>query len=183
MKLDFRNGQVAQLQLETSEKWRVEERNDWRSLVDSVQSDRDELREENERLKQEIAELRASSSAHTPYDSLTIDTHTPAPHHHPGSDHPSAPSSPTQTPPESPTRVPYTPTTQLRRELREAKRRLEDERSTLQQERRESQRLRTELEARRQRERWQNSASLIERLVHLTRVWNRSQVKAPVLSV
>ena len=41
--LDFRNGQVEQLKMENTKKWRVEERNDWRALVDSVQLDRDEV--------------------------------------------------------------------------------------------------------------------------------------------
>ena len=41
--LDFRNGQVEQLRLENTKKYRVEERNDWKALVDSVQFDRDEV--------------------------------------------------------------------------------------------------------------------------------------------
>jgi len=34
--LDFRHGQIEQLKLENTRKWRIEERNDWKSLVDSV---------------------------------------------------------------------------------------------------------------------------------------------------
>jgi len=41
--LDFKNGLVEQLKIENTKKWRVEERNDWKALVDSVQKDRDEV--------------------------------------------------------------------------------------------------------------------------------------------
>ena len=53
--LDFRNGQVQQLREENTRKWRVEERNDWKSLLDSVQRDRAEPQEANEYLQERCA--------------------------------------------------------------------------------------------------------------------------------
>uniref|UniRef100_A0A7S2V322 Uncharacterized protein n=1 Tax=Fibrocapsa japonica TaxID=94617 RepID=A0A7S2V322_9STRA len=47
---------VEQLKIENARKWRVEERNDWKALVKSIQEDRAVLQAENERLKQEIEE-------------------------------------------------------------------------------------------------------------------------------
>ena len=50
--LAFTESVVHQLRLENSKKYRVEERNDWRALVDTIQADRRELQEECARLKE-----------------------------------------------------------------------------------------------------------------------------------
>jgi len=43
-------GMVQQLKTENARKWRVEEREDWKALVSSIQEDRKSLQEDNERL-------------------------------------------------------------------------------------------------------------------------------------
>ena len=48
-----------QLKLENSKKWRLQERDDWKSLVDSVQHDRSRLQEECARLEAELEQSRA----------------------------------------------------------------------------------------------------------------------------
>ncbi|KAJ8602993.1 hypothetical protein CTAYLR_001514 [Chrysophaeum taylorii] len=49
---------VAQLKLENSQKWRIEERNDWKALVASIQDDRRRLRAENGRLRRRCEEIK-----------------------------------------------------------------------------------------------------------------------------
>ena len=61
--LDFRHGQIEQLKLENTRKWRIEERNDWKSLVDSVRFCRDHP---------------ARSSSHPPPPPMTAATTTTA---------------------------------------------------------------------------------------------------------
>ncbi|CAM9961441.1 unnamed protein product, partial [Ectocarpus sp. 6 AP-2014] len=45
---------VEQLRLENTRKWRVEERDDWRALLDSMQADRTALQRQNDRLEGEL---------------------------------------------------------------------------------------------------------------------------------
>lgn len=45
---------ISQLRLETSKKWRLQERDDWKCLVDSMQRDRDRLHDECMRLDSEL---------------------------------------------------------------------------------------------------------------------------------
>ncbi|CAN0499005.1 unnamed protein product, partial [Laminaria digitata] len=45
------NSLVDQLRLENTRKWREEERNDWRALLDSTQEDRTTLQHQNTRLE------------------------------------------------------------------------------------------------------------------------------------
>lgn len=54
---------VDQLKLETTNKWHIEERDDWRALTASVQEDRTKLQRENARLAAEIARLTGDPSA------------------------------------------------------------------------------------------------------------------------
>lgn len=55
----FRN-YSQQLKLENSQKWRLQERDDWKSLVDSVQIDRGRLQDTCNRLEIELEEARAN---------------------------------------------------------------------------------------------------------------------------
>ena len=48
-----------QLKLENSKKWRLQERDDWKSLVESIQTDRTRLREDCGRLESELEEAKA----------------------------------------------------------------------------------------------------------------------------
>eukprot|EP00904_Undaria_pinnatifida_P005974 jgi/Undpi1/2506/HiC_scaffold_13.g05885.m1 len=48
------NSLVDQLRLENTRKWREEERNDWRALLDSTQEDRTALQQQNTRLETEL---------------------------------------------------------------------------------------------------------------------------------
>ena len=48
-----------QLKLENSKKWRLQERDDWKSLVESIQTDRTRLREDCSRLESELEEAKA----------------------------------------------------------------------------------------------------------------------------
>eukprot|EP00752_Nemacystus_decipiens_P007024 g6301.t1 len=48
------NSLVEQLRLENTRKWRVEERDDWRALLDSMQADRTALQHQNDRLEAEL---------------------------------------------------------------------------------------------------------------------------------
>mmetsp|Transcript_14801 Transcript_14801/g.44593 ORF Transcript_14801/g.44593 Transcript_14801/m.44593 type:complete len:256 (-) Transcript_14801:1002-1769(-) len=54
--------QNEQLKLEVSNKWRVEERNEWMHLVDSLQKDRAALQDENEELLDRLDALDAGNS-------------------------------------------------------------------------------------------------------------------------
>ncbi|CAN0053821.1 unnamed protein product, partial [Hapterophycus canaliculatus] len=45
------NSLVEQLRLENTRKWRVEERDDWRALLDSMQNDRTVLQHQNDKLE------------------------------------------------------------------------------------------------------------------------------------
>mmetsp|Transcript_9116 Transcript_9116/g.34361 ORF Transcript_9116/g.34361 Transcript_9116/m.34361 type:complete len:211 (-) Transcript_9116:1134-1766(-) len=54
---------TRQLKIEVSNKWRVEERNEWRALVDSLQKDRAALQEENQELLDQIEVLKAGQGA------------------------------------------------------------------------------------------------------------------------
>eukprot|EP01041_Mallomonas_annulata_P002586 gene2586-5058_t len=48
---DYFKQHVEQLKIENSKKWRLQERDDWKALVDSVQKDRDRLQDECLRLE------------------------------------------------------------------------------------------------------------------------------------
>ena len=174
---------MHQLREENTRKWRVEERNDWKSLVDSVQRDRAELQEMNEALNERVEELEteleqlraereqssssssSSSSEHIERDEsrlLSVDVQAAgtAVDDHRG-----------------PT-IPTTPN-RLQRELQETRRRLESAESERAREKAETQRLREELGARRERERWQQNSGLILRLVRMTRLWQRGPPALP----
>ncbi len=56
---DYYRNLSEQLKLENSKKWRLNERDDWKSLVESVQLDRTRLQEECARLESEVAHLRS----------------------------------------------------------------------------------------------------------------------------
>ena len=195
--LDFRNGQVQQLREENTRKWRVEERNDWKSLVDSVQRDRAELQEANEDLQErceeletEVAELRAELESSRSSSSSSSSSSSPS----------SLSGGSMRAPPSTPSRsegggpgvgltieavggggvggVPTTPT-RLQRELQETKRRLESAESERAREKAEMMRLRAELGARREREKWQQSSGLLVRIVRMTRIWQRGPPALP----
>ena len=51
-------GQNEQLKLEVTKKYRIEERNEWRHLVESLQKDRQALQEENEELQARLTVLQ-----------------------------------------------------------------------------------------------------------------------------
>ena len=55
-----KNMVIDQLQIENGKKWRIEERNDWKALVSSLQNDRRELQEEIEDLRAEIEALKSA---------------------------------------------------------------------------------------------------------------------------
>ena len=50
---------MEQLKSENSRKWRLQERDDWKSLVDSVQADRARLQEETMRLNLQLEDAQA----------------------------------------------------------------------------------------------------------------------------
>lgn len=56
---DYFRNYSEQLKLENSQKWRLQERDDWKSLVESVQTDRGRLQEDCNRLEIELEEARA----------------------------------------------------------------------------------------------------------------------------
>lgn len=56
---DYFRNYSEQLKLENSKKWRLHERDDWKSLVDSVQVDRARLQENCDNLEIELEEARA----------------------------------------------------------------------------------------------------------------------------
>lgn len=142
--LDFKNGQVEQIKLEASRKWRVEERDDWKALVDSVQRDREELREVNEKLKELIA-MQAQKLEELMNRGTCRDL----------GDGPSHDSEALQS-----SQEPMSPLT-FKNELIETRARLEKERLFLAQERQESSRLLRELTARRERERRSQTSVVI----------------------
>lgn len=51
---DYMQRYAEQLKIENSKKWRLQERDDWKALVDSVQKDRDRLHDECLRLETEL---------------------------------------------------------------------------------------------------------------------------------
>lgn len=53
---DYFRNHAEQLKLENSKKWRLQERDDWKSLVDSVQQDRSRLQDECHRLETALEE-------------------------------------------------------------------------------------------------------------------------------
>lgn len=56
---DYFRQYSEQLKLENSKKWRLQERDDWKSLVESVQTDRGRLQEDCSKLEGELEEARA----------------------------------------------------------------------------------------------------------------------------
>ena len=56
---DYFRNYSEQLKLENSQKWRLQERDDWKSLVESVQTDRGRLQENCIRLEIELEEAKA----------------------------------------------------------------------------------------------------------------------------
>jgi len=186
--LDFRNGLVEQLKLENSKKWRIEERNEWKSLVEAVQSDRDELQEENELLKLENDRLRCQAGPTAFLDpstsDLTDDAKDDSDSINPRAldilSPPSCPSTPSQT-----NTIPGTPMTSLRKQLKLAKDELDHERALMVRERNEAMLLRKELDARRERERWRGQRGILGSLIKISSLWHRSQMAAstPILNV
>ena len=70
--LDLCWAHVHQLRLETTTKFQVEERDDWRALVRSVQEDRQRLQQENARLQALVAPGPAARTTSAPLpDALT----------------------------------------------------------------------------------------------------------------
>jgi septal ring factor EnvC (AmiA/AmiB activator) len=55
---DYFRNYSEQLKLENSKKWRLQERDDWKSLVESVQKDRNRLHEDCVQLEAELEEAR-----------------------------------------------------------------------------------------------------------------------------
>jgi hypothetical protein len=51
---DYFRGLAEQLQIENTKKWRLQERDDWKSLLESVQEDRSRLQEECDRLEEQL---------------------------------------------------------------------------------------------------------------------------------
>lgn len=70
---------VEQLKLENTTKHQIEERDDWRALVSSVQEDRTRLQRENARLRDEIRRLGGSLPAEGPDVSQPSDARTRSP--------------------------------------------------------------------------------------------------------
>ena len=60
---DYFRNLSEQLKLENSKKWRLQERDDWKSLVDSVQRDRARLQDECHRLETELEDAKAQVEA------------------------------------------------------------------------------------------------------------------------
>lgn len=60
---DFYLNHAEQLKLENSKKWRLQERDDWKSLVDSVQQDRTRLQDECHRLETALEEAQGRVAA------------------------------------------------------------------------------------------------------------------------
>lgn len=175
--LDFRNGLVEQLKIENSKKWRVEERNDWKSLVDSVQRDRDDLRKENDALVDRVEELETQLlSLQEARSGSGNSTH---PERSSQAPEPRSQLSVTIPGPVSPGGTVMTPMGNLRKELQEARARLESERSVLAQERLEAKRLRAELSARRARERWEQGSGFLVKITRLSRLWSRDPGRLP----
>lgn len=52
---DYYKNYAEQLRLENSKKWRLQERDDWKALVDSVQKDRSRLQDECHQLEEELS--------------------------------------------------------------------------------------------------------------------------------
>ncbi|CAM9136524.1 unnamed protein product [Pylaiella littoralis] len=63
------NNLVEQLRLENTRKWRVEERDDWRALLDSMQSDRTALQHRNDKLEVDLARCIAMLLSIFPFSS------------------------------------------------------------------------------------------------------------------
>mmetsp|Transcript_395 Transcript_395/g.740 ORF Transcript_395/g.740 Transcript_395/m.740 type:complete len:371 (-) Transcript_395:81-1193(-) len=55
---DYYRNYAEQLRLENSKKWRLQERDDWKALVDSVQKDRQRLQDECNALEHELMNAR-----------------------------------------------------------------------------------------------------------------------------
>lgn len=53
---DYYRNYAEQLKLQNSKKWKLQERDDWKSLVESVQNDRSRLQEDCIRLKEQLDE-------------------------------------------------------------------------------------------------------------------------------
>jgi len=75
--------------------------------------------------------------------------------------------------PTRPQEEPATPTTSLRRELLETRKKLEDEQSVLARERQEAERLRQELSARRDREKWKQGEGIFVKIAKFGRILQR----------
>lgn len=140
-KLDEKHGELEQLKMKNARKQRVDERNDWKGLVETVQRDRTILQEENDHLEAQVQELLRC------LESGDIDPQEPQ----------EQAESPSLRDPEPlhgrSSSIPSTPTTPaLRTALRQTREQLENERAILETERREASRLRRELAARDRRE-------------------------------
>jgi hypothetical protein len=60
---DYYRNLSEQLKLENSKKWRLNERDDWKSLVESIQADRTALQEEVSRLEAELLNLQMNGNS------------------------------------------------------------------------------------------------------------------------
>ena len=58
---DYYRNLSEQLKLENSKKWRLNERDDWKSLVESIQADRARLNEEVSRLEAELLNIQVNA--------------------------------------------------------------------------------------------------------------------------
>ena len=186
---------MQQLEVESTVKWRVEERNDWKNLVDAAQKDRTELQKDNKRLKVRLQELTAQYTEQAqqrsragspglavpttppPASSLRVDVQAPSniAHERVRRLRSESPRSP-----------------QLRRELQLIREQLAQERSTIETERREAERLRKELASRRRESvvRRTQSGLLVQIMNMTTSVSNhrlfqrqRSLESSPVMNV
>jgi hypothetical protein len=62
---DYFKGISEQLKLENSKKWRLHERDDWKSLVESCQLDRVRLQDENAKMEEELEMLGLRSAGNS----------------------------------------------------------------------------------------------------------------------
>lgn len=80
---DYYRNYAEQLKLENSKKWRLQERDDWKALVDSVQKDRSRLQDEclslDQKLQQTLDMVEELTKENDRYSRLLESTSTPVP--------------------------------------------------------------------------------------------------------
>lgn len=114
---DYYRNYAEQLKLQNSKKWKLQERDDWKSLVESVQNDRSRLQEDCIRLKEQLDEannrialLIEQTNAHNNNHSISdniIDNNN-------NTTIPNSPSHNSNTTEPNRMTIPSTPTTQIR---------------------------------------------------------------------